>query len=79
METFLFHVKEQPAGVNQNFHPEWQAEVHQGRVRPLISWTLDLVSIFRCQIFLKKKENSASAGFLFGSGMSCLCFISAGL
>ena len=58
MDTSLFQVKEQPAGVNQNSHHEWQADVHQRTARPLISGTLDIVSIFRCKIlsFLKKKK-----------------------
>lgn len=80
MDTFLFQVKLD--GVKQNFDHEWQADVHQGRARPLISGTLDIVSILGCEIlsFLKKKkEKSASAEFLFGRGPNCLCFISAGL
>lgn len=72
MDTFLFQVKLD--GVKQNFDREWQADVHQGRARPLISGTLDIVSILGCEIlsFLKKKEKSASADFLFRCGPNCL-------
>lgn len=75
MDTFLFQVKLD--GVKQNFDHEWQADVHQGRARPLISGTLDIVSILGCEIlsFLKKKKKRVQVQSFY-SGVVRIVFVS---